>query len=194
MKIIKNKNFLSLCAIAMMLIVSSCGSKDTITPATPTGTFMFHLHTDIASNEVDAYGETYAMASGRKMSLNLAQLYISGVQLVKSDGTTVDVSGNVLKVFETEEFLVGNAPVGNYTSVKFKVGLNAATNLLNATSTDTLLNRKEMWFGNAPQPDGYVFLNLQGTIDTSAALNKTPVPFTYKIGTNAHHPTAKPKA
>ena len=44
-----------------------------------------------------------------------------------------------------------------------------------------------MWFGSTAQPDGYVFMNLQGKIDTSANLNKPLVPFSYKIGTNANY-------
>jgi len=45
-----------------------------------------------------------------------------------------------------------------------------------------------MWFGNAAQPQGFVFLNVQGKIDTTALANGTEnqmVPFAYRIGTAA---------
>ncbi|MBK9490954.1 MAG: hypothetical protein IPO07_20800 [Haliscomenobacter sp.] len=40
--------------------------------------------------------------------------------------------------------------------------------------------------GKHGQPGGYVFLNVQGKIDTSHNMDKAPVPFVYKIGTNNH--------
>ncbi len=188
MKNIKKGKFLSPIAMAMIFILSSCGNKDTVTPATPTGTFLFHLHTDIDSSEVAAYNTVYTTRSGRKISLSLAQLYISGIQLVKLDGSTVDLTGKkILKTFESEDILVGDAPVGNYKSVRFKVGLDATTNALNASKDSLLNSRQEMWFSSASQPDGYIFLNVQGTIDTSSTLNKPLVPFVYKIGTNANY-------
>ncbi|MEY4937493.1 MAG: hypothetical protein RIS64_3852, partial [Bacteroidota bacterium] len=68
------------------------------------------------------------------------------------------------------------------------VGLDPTTNLLNPMmpSDSALLNKSEMWFNNTAQPDGYIFMNVQGKIDTSANRNKPLVPFSYKIGTNAH--------
>ena len=154
---------------------------------------MFHLHTYIDDTEVHAYNIVYPTTAGRNISLSLAQMYISDVQLVKLDGSTYNFSGkNLLKVFETETYLVGSAPAGNYKSIRFKVGLAPATNaLMPAASADSaILNRPEMWFGAAAQPDGYVFLNLQGKVDTTADMSGTPAqmqPFTYKIGTNANY-------
>ena len=192
MKNIKTGNFLfvGLLAGICLFMLSFCKTETPVNPVTPVGTFLFHLHTDIDSNEVAAYNTIYTKNSGRKMSLSLAQLYISGIQLVKLDGSTVDLTGKkILKTFESEDILVGDAPVGNYKSVRFKVGLDATTNALIPTtpSDSAILNKPEMWFGSAAQPDGYVFLNLQGKIDTSSTLNKPLVPFLYKIGTNANY-------
>ena len=194
MKIIKNQNSLLVQVLFIIGLLSStsCATKDTPTPepVVPKGTFLFHLHTYIDNNEVDLYNITYSTLEGRKISLNMAQLYVSNIQLVKLDGTVVDVSGKkILKVFEADTDLVGDVPVGNYKSIRFKVGLDAATNTLSPTtpSDSAILNKPAMWFGSSAQPDGYVFMNLQGKIDTSATLDKTPVPFTYKIGTNANY-------
>lgn len=186
-KILKGGTFLLL-----LLGLSFCKPKDNPTPdpVVPKGQFLFHLHTYIDNDEVDLYDITYTTLEGRKISLSLAQLYISDIQLVKSDGSTVDVSGKkILKLFETETNLVGDVPVGNYKSIRFKVGLDATTNALNpkASADSAILNKPEMWFGSAAQPDGYVFMNVQGKIDTSSTFDKTPVPFSYKIGTNANY-------
>ena len=54
---------------------------------------------------------------------------------------------------------------------------------------DTVFYRPEMWFGSSAQPQGYVFLNVQGKIDTTALANGTEsqmVQFAYRIGTAAN--------
>lgn len=153
------------------------------------GNLTLHLHTFIGETEVDGLGIEMQTLEGRIISLTKAQMYISGIQLVKLDGSLVDVPYNLLKLFEAESVVVGDVPVGNYKSIKFKVGLNAATNTLipSLSSDSIILNKPAMWFGSSAQPDGYVFMNCQGTIDTSSAMNETPVPFIYKIGTNSNY-------
>jgi hypothetical protein len=128
--------------------------------------------------------------SGRKISLSIAQLYISNIQLVKFDGTDYPVTGKVLlKVYENEAYLVGNVPAGNYKSVSFSVGLNSSENGTTPLTSDTVYYHPEMWFGSTAQPQGYVFLNVQGKIDTTTKANGSVSqlqPFAYKIGTTAN--------
>jgi hypothetical protein len=184
-----------------MFIVVSCFSlllackKKTTTPTTtptenvPTGQLKFHLHTFIGENEVDAYGIEMTMPDGRMISLDMAQLYISDIQLVKLDGSYYNVPSNgVLKVFESESVTIGNVPVGNYKTVRFKVGLSPTVNALEPTTSGyaNLLNQPEMWFSSSVQPDGYTFLNFSGSIDTTLTKTGDKVPFEYKIGTNAN--------
>lgn len=127
------------------------------------------------------------------MSFSLAQLYISAIQLVYIDGSTYDFADKkILKVLKEEAYIIGSAPVGNYKAVRFKVGLSSATNLLSPTtpSDSGILNKSEMWFSSSAQTDGYVFLNLQGKIDTTSSASGTigqMQPFEYKIGTNANY-------
>lgn len=177
-----------------MLIMFSCKKENTNTNnvdnSISEGTFVLHLHTNIDTSEVAAYDTIYPMLGGRRMSLHLAQMYFSEVQLVKLDGSIIDVSANsFLKTLDNEQYIIGNVPVGNYKGVRFKVGLNATKNALDAltSSESAILNNSGMWFGSNSQPDGYVFLNLQGTIDTSTTMNGTPVNFEYRIGTNANY-------
>ncbi len=178
--------------IICLTFLYACKKKDT-TPTTtdtttnvPTGDLKFHLHTYIGDQEVDAYNIDYPMPDGRKISLNMAELYISEIQLVKLDGSLYNVPSNgVLKVFESEGVEIGKVPVGNYKSVRFKVGLTPDVNTLEPTTTGyvNLLNQPEMWFSTKAQPDGYVYLNFSGSIDTTAAQTGVHVPFEYKIGT-----------
>lgn len=155
----------------------------------PKGILKFHLHGFIGSQEVDAYHTEYPMPDGRLISLDLAQFYISEIQLERLDGTMYTVASNgVLKVFESEGITIGDVPVGNYKSVRFKVGLTPSVNALAPTTSGyaNLLNQPEMWFSSAAQPDGYVFFHLSGRIDTTASKKGNLVPFEYKIGTNTN--------
>jgi hypothetical protein len=196
MKIFKNRRllFTNLILILGFLGILSCKKNVTPTPdpVVPTGTFLFHLHPYIDNSEVDLYNITYTSFEGRKIALSMIQLYVSNIQLVKLDGSLVDISGKkILKVLEQETSLVGEVPVGNYKSIRFKVGLDPTTNALNPTtpSDSAVLNKPDMWFGKTAQPDGYVFMNLQGKIDTTTNANGTAAqmqPFSYKIGTNAN--------
>lgn len=179
--------------LSLALAFSSCKKKkneDTPTPAPANGTLFLHFHTNADTNEVDTYNQVYVMSGGRKISVSIAQLYVSGIQLVKSDGSTYDVSGvNILKLMQEEQYVAGSVPSGNYKSIRFNVGLAPSTNSSTPAANDSTLNRPNMWFGSSAQPSGFVFVNFQGKIDTSAAGNNTTAqmqPFNYRVGTNAH--------
>ncbi len=196
----KTINKLFLLIAVLFLALTSCKKKPKVEdpqpvaedPAVATGTYMMHLHIFIEDNEVYGYNIVYTNGSGRKISLSMSQLYISGIQLVKADGSTYDVTNKkILKTFETETYVIGTAPVGNYKSVRFKVGLDPTTNQMSPTtpSDSALLNKPAMWMSISAQPDGYVFFNLQGKIDTTYDASATIAqmqPFVYKIGTNAN--------
>ncbi len=177
---------------AAFFTLNSC-KKDTpavVTPPLANGTLLFHLHTDVDTAEVPDYVTVNVMSSHRKILVTKAQLYISGIQLVKMDGSTYDVPGVIiLKKQQEEVCTVGSVPAGNYKSVKFNVGLSTAVNSAVPAAADSTLNQPAMWFGGTAQPSGFVFVNFQGTIDTTTAANGSisqMQPFSYKIGTNTN--------
>ncbi len=178
--------------LLIVIAISSCKKSDNTSPVnnqpTATGTLSFHLHTNIDTIEAN-YGDTLMDAYGHRISVSLAQFYISGIKAQKVDGSFYEMSGvYLLKKYDPEMYLVGNLPAGNYTSVSFTVGIDATTNVKKPSSFDSLSplysQNPPMWFGNTSQ--GYIFMNFQGIADTSAthagALN---VPFSFKIGSNA---------
>jgi len=192
----KSIKYLALAGIT--LLGASCHDKNnnnnTVTPAADSSNVYLHLHTNLDSNEAD-YGAVYTTAEGRKLSIDKAQLYLSNIELVKSDGSLLTIPGKViLKVVETEIYFVAKVPVGNYKSINFHVGLDAVTNKVTPTSANAELNHSDMWFGAAAQPGGYIFLNFQGKIDTTTKANGTVAqmqPFMYMIGTDARYTEVK---
>lgn len=173
--------------------LTACKKEETNTNTTdnsnvPKGTLTFHLHNYIDENEVDLYNIVYTTDEGREMSLSMGQLYISDIRLVKLDGSTYAVpSKKILKVQGTESYVAGEVPIGNYKTIRFKVGLDASTNALQPSADTALLNHANMWFSSSTQPDGYVFLHAAGTIDTSADLSSKMASFSYKIGSATHY-------
>ena len=183
---------ISILLFTLLLVVVSCKKEEIVTNTpttdnTPKGRLVFHLHTFIGDSEVDGYDIDMTTPEGRKISLNRAQFYITNVQLVKLDGSIYNVpSKGALKVFESESVVIGDVNVGNYKSIRFKVGLVTETNLLLPTveGYSNLLNQSEMWFNNTAKANEYVFLNFAGKIDTTKAMNGETIPFEYKIGGN----------
>jgi len=190
LKNIKMKKYFNIAFLVLIIYLNfSCTKKNDNNPEV-TGQLYFHLHTNIDDSEVDDYNSVIQSAGGRKISLSLAQLYISNIELVKLDGSVYSVSDKViLKDFENEAYLIGNVPSGNYKSIRFLVGLNASTNDKTPIATDSVFNHPEMWFGSAAQPQGFIYLNVQGKIDTTANASGAEaqmVQFAYKIGTTTN--------
>ena len=182
---------ISLTAISMLTFNSCKKKEDDTTVATPAnGTIAFHLHTMVDTAEVDTLDSVYVMSNHRKISVHFAQMYLSKIQLIKLDGSAVDVPGViVLKKQQIEPYTLGSVPSGNYQSVRFNVGLTPTENASTPMASDSTLNTPPMWFGATAQPSGYVFVNFQGKIDTTTACNGTVAqmqPFSIKIGTNTN--------
>jgi len=173
--------------LASTVFFSSC-NEHVHDPEPTNGALMFHIHTMVDTSEVEDYGTVYTLTGGRKIRADLAQLYISEIELIKLDGSPVPVSGKiVLKKKETEEYKIGDVPIGNYKTIRFKVGLNSTINDSTPSLSDTILNQPSMWLNTTAQPDGYAFVHFKGAIDTSASANGSVLsPFDFKIGTSAH--------
>lgn len=186
---------------ALLITVSACDKKNKENDPAPSdnggdnvpkGTLLLHLHNYLDETEVDGYNIVYTTSEGRKISLTKAQLYLSNFELIKLDGSTYTVPDKyILKLQENQVYQLGDVPVGNYRSIRFRVGLSPTLNASapSASSSD-ILNRPDMWFGSTAQPDGYVFLHLAGKIDTTAAANAANADmaaFQYRIGTNAQY-------
>lgn len=185
----KNLSLVILFFLSVTVLIS-CKKKKTDTPApkNESGTLYFHIHTMADTSEVKNYGEEYILVDkGRRVSFDRAQMYLSNIELIKLDGSTVPVTGKILFVKHgTEEYLVGSVPAGNYKSVRFYAGLDSITNAALPASSDHVLYQSSMWFGATPQPDGFVYIHFSGSIDTASTPDaaNAMIPFSYKLGTS----------
>ncbi|MCS6824252.1 MAG: hypothetical protein NZ529_08145 [Cytophagaceae bacterium] len=154
------------------------------------GTLKLHIHNYIDETEVEAYGTTYTfLNNGRKISISMAQLYLSNIHLIRPDGSTYHVKDTIILKTQNElAYSLGKIPAGNYKSIRFDVGLSPEVNALSpGAGKPSPLNASNMWFGPTAQPDGYIFMNVQGKIDTTTSASAPEshmASFIYRIGTN----------
>lgn len=186
MKKIISNSILSAGVFAFILSITACHDNNNASPST--GSLALHLHTFVGDNEAENYGDTLVLSNGRKISVTAAQLYLSNFKLIKTDGSIIDGPDTVVFLRQgTEEYELGDALAGNYKSIRFDVGLSDAINGSTPNASDPVLYQPSMWFGASVQPDGFVFINFQGIIDTTLNANGTNlIPFAYKIGTNTN--------
>lgn len=193
-------SFLLLLIMSLGILLTSCKKKtDDPEPEGnnpdsqngPKGRLYIHLHNYFETTEVDAYNIVYTTSEGRKIELRMGQVYLSNIQLIKLDGSVYTVPDViVLSQQGIESYPIADVPAGNYKTIRFNIGLDPAANgKTPSTSTADPLNRSEMWYGSTAQPEGFVFVNAQGRIDTTADASGSEAqmqPFSYRIGTNAH--------
>ena len=167
----------------MSLSTTSC--KKSSSPSTSdSGTFYFHLHTNIADSTIADSLTYYFDTLGRSLALTVPQFFISEIMLVNANGNMVS-AGNVhiLKGLDSEDYVVAKVPVGTYTAAMFNVGLDATTNALPPTANFTPNSwepETSMWYGSTSM--GYMSMKVQGMYDTTASHSGlNPINFSFEI-------------
>ncbi|MBS1584025.1 MAG: hypothetical protein JSS82_00550 [Bacteroidetes bacterium] len=169
----------------VLFFLSSCTKKNTFVP-TQRAAVIFHMHHYINDTHVGA--NTVAFDdSGRRYQLSVARFYISQITFHNADGTDWQSYGkHSLISLGQEEYLIDSVPVGNYKSISFVIGLDPTTNKTSPDQYETgdVLGYQtpSMYFGDGK---GYIFMNVQGKADTSAAQNAAVnVGFNFQVGTD----------
>lgn len=179
------KNLIIITGIIALTFFIGCKKKIEPQPVSTSGVLLFHFHT-LSDTAEFLPGDTVADSTGRKYTFSIAKLYISGISLIKLDGTSVLVSNVNLLINPAEEnYFVATVPVGNYKSIAFNIGIDTAHNHKDPSSYpagDALSPQTpSMHFANNTQ--GYIFVNVSGFVDTTAAKNgPLNQPFNYQIG------------
>ncbi len=183
-------------AIAIAFTFNSCKKTDTSPAPVGMGHLYFHLHTDIQSTEVDS-GNPYPDATGRIFELTYAQFFISSITIYNYSTNTpynLPVNTGMLKYIDNEDYYIVDVPAGNYGSVSFNIGLSPVENSTPPATLYPMFNSavnglpptSMFWNSTWNANQGYVFLNIQGFADTTAAhTGNCNFSFSYQIGTNS---------
>jgi hypothetical protein len=122
------------------------------------------------TSDVD-FISAYTTNSSQKYTLSTVRFYMSGISLIKSDGSEYPLTGQYLLVDpSTSHFHLGKVPVGNYKGLKFTVGIDSVTNHKDPSTyaiTNPLANQTPSmhWSWNS----GYIFMMIEGSCDTTGA-------------------------
>jgi hypothetical protein len=143
-------------------ILSGCGKK-TADPAPATSSFAIEMEPVVNGTALVLDTDTYTKADGQTYKVSKFKFLISNLKLTKADGTSYLVPDGYYLIDasddKTSHFVVGNVPVGDYTSLSFVVGVDAAHN--NGTFTSGVLNHSNDLYWDWSSE--YVFLKMAGT-------------------------------
>lgn len=156
-------------ALATAMMLASCGD-DGAPPTTGSVALLFdHV---VGSQSFRLGARDYTNAAGNHYSLNELRYYVSNLELVRGDGTSHAVGGVHLRDVEVPDSRTWQAtaiPNGHYTAVRFRFGLDAATNVPSGLPT-TVANLRMVW----PETlgGGYHFMLLDGIFADSTGADQ----------------------
>lgn len=139
------------------------------------------------STSVELGTSAHTHTDGAQITFDAANYYVSNIRLVPISGADV-VYDTVLIINATNAGLpyqLGQLPVGAYQSIKFDIGLDYDRNhsdpsTYNAVHPMSFQSPSMHWSWSS----GYIFVRIEGMIDTSATLTGATVPYEYHIGTD----------
>ena len=188
------KNIVAIMAITLVLV--SC-SKDDESVNNVTGVGSIKLEFDQVYNDANfAVNTAYTNSNGEVVKVTKAKYIVSNIELVRFDGSvyTVPKSESYFIIddlaSETTLLQLPNIPAGNYTKVKFGIGVDEAQFNLGATGQGNFLTTAQdagmMWSWSA----GYKFVAFEGTFTSATVATDTQFKVhTGKTGTDYNYTT-----
>jgi len=138
---------------------------------TDTTAFTVQLYPTFNGDALHLY-EKHVTSSGDTVSFSNIKFYLSDFRLVSDSGKETSLDGIFLvnlddTAYRKSTFIPFNfmAPTGNYTALKFNVGIDSAINHRDASADEFPLgpNSGMYWSWNP----GYVFHKVEGTVDSA---------------------------
>lgn len=176
------KNYLSgLVLLLMTVVLFSACKKD----EDPVSTVRMDFSATMGNEAFEPF-ESYTYYTGQEMTITKAVMYISNIDLVKSDGSTlrlseveyVDLSDPVNPGQDMLQF--GDIPSGTYTGIRFGIGVAPGLNAM--SPVDFSANHPLAQEGMYWDPwDSYIFSKTEGRIDTTGD-GQTDLSFLYHTG------------
>ena len=152
------------------------------------------LQPTVAGTPLSTDLSTTYTVNGATISFSSARMYISEITLLRKDGTAVSFEGETITVPAKDandndithtvtdqivlakhdagvhKYMLGEVPEGEYTGVRYKVGIAGTTNRVDPSQVPAThplakqTDRNNHWNWNA----GYQFIRMDGLVDTNA--------------------------
>lgn len=179
--------------IISVLIISSCKKEDKINPTdtidpNKSGTIILYFDNRVGSLDLVLDSMYYTNTYGQDYSISKFDYFISNIVLTNENGSTytvpVDSSYFLVKenIVNSRKLLI-KVPEGNYTAVKFVVGIDSLMNTKPSGERPSTLDvggaaAGMYWTWNS----GYIFLKMEGKYDDPTDTISTLKDLTYHIG------------
>jgi hypothetical protein len=170
--------------LLMVLTVSACDPKQPpVTPEGPKTQLAEFAFQGSVSGQTFVIGNTYSSITGWRYQLEDAKMYVSNLRVVREDGSELYLDSIALLNFRNNHSgLLGKVshaagevvdfqiPVGKYKGFRFDVGVPPSMNNTNPAfrPDDHPLNLRQAAGMHWGWADGYVFMLLEGWMDTTA--------------------------
>jgi hypothetical protein len=152
--------------IGFVMILSGCKPKPA--PSGPT-TFTLQMNLKYGNQNMDMNTD-YMDSTGRYVTFNYFQFLLSHINLIKADGSTVNVANVAIFDFDPGASLVSvtaNNVEGNFTGISFACGLDSATNNIDSAGAWLYPNPLSGQFNMAWIMLQYQFELVEGKWDTA---------------------------
>lgn len=146
---------------------------------------MLHVHSKMGTQDF-AYGTEVSNWEGRKVKFSRVQAYLSGFKFHGDNGMEMIDDSYILTKPGTMMYEIGQLPNGHYDDFMFSVGVDSTANRLTDPASwpsEHALSSNNpdhaFWSWNT----GYIFIVLEGQVDTTEAMNGTAnASFVYHVG------------
>ncbi len=150
------------------------------------GTVMMHFHPKWGDDPF-TYGTDYTLDDGRMINFSIVRFYMSQFVLTDDAGNTTNLEDTYRQfAVGTEMYSLGSVNTGNYTNLRFTIGIDQETNTSDPTlwPSDNVLSIDYPTFDHWNWNMGYVFMKVEGSVDGSTPMSgSTDSTMIYHIGT-----------
>ncbi|MBL7916056.1 MAG: hypothetical protein JNL49_13565 [Bacteroidia bacterium] len=165
-----------------LLLISSCKSDDeevNQVPAATSADIVFNISNTVDGATLISDTLAYTNASGNVYSVSVLKYYLSNFVFIADDGSEF-YAPNYELIIESDAsyktFVIDNVPNGNYTSMRFFMGVDSTRNFSGALTGDLDPVHGMLWDWNT----GYLYFMHEGEfIDSTGAI----LPITFHYGT-----------
>lgn len=167
--------------MAALLLLVACGSDDAVlNDVSGTGTLNVEFDNAFGTNNLILGSQPYTTSGGEVLKINMVKYIVSNIVLTKQDGSTYTYpkSESYFIVDEataaSHVIALQNVPAGDYTAIKFGIGVDREQFNLGATGQGDFLAKAQaadmLWSWSA----GYKFVAFEGTFTSPTVTADTP--------------------
>lgn len=183
----RSNTFIFILSIALTALYTSCSSDDDTSALTGEGQVSIAFDNGVAGDDLILHTSAYTNTNGERLTIDRLTYIVSNFTLTDDEGNTYvypkdDSYFIISEESDKTEITLNGIPAGNYTRIKFGVGVDQEKYLQGAEGQGDFLAEAEteemMWSWQA----GYKFLNFEGTFTSGSVTEATE----FKIHMGSH--------